>query len=946
MDFFRVDNLWSIITDNLSRFVITILIVLVTYYICIAKKSWKRSTSSNPSSGEHQHATPTVSSTAVLQGEQSILASSCKGTRREEEEDLKQKNVFRGPNIPQVINYNVTTPPLSRKNIPVFTSPHSIHANSNIYQTLTLDLEHMYIEQKNRSDTTFSTDGSGGVGDGGGTCSVNGDGDATSVGVSLFPSSPTSDITASSVATYSLSNSYHQNYNTDVNENITRENNKTNHDEVILKHKKKKKKNKKKNETSIIPISAITNISTQGSKNPATLIITIDTHIINSLKKKINHHDTTHENDTLNAGGANSCVSLPYYDFVNDQVTIDNWKTHGMDNKNGNRNPTFDNVTHESGANSNYYHDMNMKDDSSSMGEFDRSSHDHDDQQQHHSIHDEDNDMDVNDDDSDNDDDECSTITSGDMFSQYTVGKLPMDNENNNKAKHNNKHKSRNNNNSNHSKKAVKLLEREYTFASEREAASFQTLYLTLRVVGKEIRNMYSALESIHIDIANDKVLKDKKNDDDCDEDEDGTVDNGGDDNNDNDQGENGDADETLNFDDENEEGKDQIDDENDKLLSNFLSPHHFGIQRLRNAGVHWNDVQRCLGELSFIASNHNIQYKRENNSSILSSQDSKCSSMVTSSAIEGEEMLEDTNHNNLSILQSTNHDDIQNMYKGKRMILGYLDFVNLFVPCSFPGTPYYSPTILEGDDVDNGVRVHQARIKQLLELRQSIAIASTRVYAYVNAMEVVEQGWNINENTPEPVQNSNSMLSKRMAFDEDSLNARHDDAASNEYYEPIGGLDARRTHDNSETFLHQAFSLVDCHIFEYHKESDHQNGSGNKLLPHKDPAVALPSLKAIMEKNPDKEFFIAAFFHEISCITTVMLFIRNISQGADTEFDDKLDSFVNYNGDFRNIELSIQLGENGNLSMIIPMINDLKPKIHVFLILSAFRSKTTNVIC
>ena len=150
------------------------------------------------------------------------------------------------------------------------------------------------------------------------------------------------------------------------------------------------------------------------------------------------------------------------------------------------------------------------------------------------------------------------------------------------------------------------------------------------------------------------------------------------------------------------------------------------------------------------------------------------------------------------------------------------------------------------------------------------------------------------------------------MAFDEDRLNAQHDANASNEFYEILATKDVRSI--NGSAVQPQAFSLVVCHVSQYHKGLDDQR---HGFLPCNDPVLELPSLQKIIAKNPDKEFFIVAFFYEASSLATVALFVRNIPRGVDTCFDDMLDSFVNSTEYFRNtLELSIQLGKRAYFEM------------------------------
>ena len=639
----------------------------------------------------------------------------------------------------------------------------------------------------------------------------------------------------------------------------------------------------------IIPVKSITNISSSldskhddntnsnninnNSNKGATLILTIDANYFKNQKKKKKkkkNEDTATNITTSNTTMEESIISSSYYELVNDQITMENWKNHDSNHNNSmtiigshgsNHNHQTDNqhddsiMSRNSNTTSYTQHQnrvtmVNNNDNGSSTANYDIDSNTW--ANDHFSIdsnYDYDDDYDDEEEDSENEygtyDDEM-TIMSGDVLSEYSVGKLSTTIDHISKANSNNNIKSsynsaniritemkpRKKHKQSSQSKDPKLVQREFTFASTHEAASFQTIFLVLRVVGKEIKNLYSALESIHLDFDEDDNVLDKDND--------------------------------INNEDE------EINGENND--GDLLSSKYFGLQRFQKVGVHWYDVQRSLGDLSFIIENEIMQKYAK-------SFTSKSSNFQSTDKLAKDDV------------------DINNV---KRFKMSYVDFFQLFVPEPFIGA-YGTPTT-----IDSSVEKHQIRIDQLQDLRQKVANASLRVCAYVNAMKVVRRGWKMNDE--EMLQYGKYDISNRLAFDNNLLNVHHDTHAMNEFYEPLAGVDARKYYDN---WLPQAFSLVGCQSFDYSKAFE-QNSIANMLLPQNDPVIELSSLRSVIEKNPQQDFIVLTFFHEMPTLATTLLFTNNIVHGVDAALEDRLDCLFKGDGD-KEIELSFQLGESKN---------------------------------
>lgn len=332
---------------------------------------------------------------------------------------------------------------------------------------------------------------------------------------------------------------------------------------------------------------------------------------------------------------------------------------------------------------------------------------------------------------------------------------------------------------------------KEYTFKTELEAAMFQTIFLGMRVAGREIQHMYCALEDLH------------------------------------------------------------------RASDAYNRNSGFG-------GIALDDVRRCLSDLPIIDENtrHIIRCNYENHSQF--SHDDHMSG-------------EDENV------------EIHEMYLSRRLVLGLVDFFYLFLPKVFKGTPYSSPmaTHDQGFGPVGGIDEHQARVRQLIKLRKLIAAASLRVSSYVEAMRVVQSGW---QHHAFP----NFHIKRRLAYDRKIDNENHDCLHFHEYYEPL--LLSESTHE-IPTSLGQAFLLVGC-------KAVHFKAGDSSEFSHSNPAD-IPSIRDILDRNRKSEFVIFSIDSNHSSI--IMIFIKWLPEGIDTEFDSRYYKFLR-NESHRDDAISLHL--------------------------------------
>jgi len=423
----------------------------------------------------------------------------------------------------------------------------------------------------------------------------------------------------------------------------------------------------------------------------------------------------------------------------------------------------------------------------------------------------------------------------------------------------------------------------EHTFGSPWQAANFQFTLLALKTVGSHINNMYTALELLRIASPDysgqDTILLN-------------TI-----------------ANDTLS---EITPARPLADAQKpsspntDKTESPTQVTPKSKNSKPTTAGIAYDDVLRSLSGMPSLAPHiHRIRTDKQSksNPNTLAQQEQ---TLITSAA--------DTTPTNSTKLQ----------YKNKRLILGYVDFFRIFVP-NLPkaALPYSTPTVSRNPD-HNGIHIHRKRILQLVELRKKVAQASLRVRAYVRAMTIVRTGWHIplpptesSDETASSPPPSAATLTQRLAYDEKHQNTLHNVTSTNEYYEPIVGTDVNCHHTPTINQTTQAFALVACHIFDIPKHN-HENYDTYALHPRMDPVQAIPSLRKIIQDNPNVEFVVSTYFKQRPPKHAIVtLFVRILPTGVDVPFDTALERFYNGTQASRNeqLQLFIQLGPGSRLS-------------------------------
>ena len=446
----------------------------------------------------------------------------------------------------------------------------------------------------------------------------------------------------------------------------------------------------------------------------------------------------------------------------------------------------------------------------------------------------------------------------------------------------------------------TRTVAEEYTFDSARDAAEFQSAILALRLVGKEIRNMYQSLELLHL--ASDAFAGDE-----C----------------------------VLHV--PSKAGA-QVGTGNEKKTGEGESEegHADCVRPVAHPGVALDDVYRCLGEMPSIRRNlerfyrHHYPVDSQNHweeSEHGIEADAVPSLLAVAAEHGGSE-------------GDTGKELSPELYQKKRLLLGVVDFLRLFSPPPGVGaTPRPNPSaardVRENDD-DAGIGGHRARIVSAVTIRKRVAKAAVRVRAYVNAMKIVRGGWDVPRLTHQDVHSSvpnyfeeNSMRGtplyrRRLPFDDDIENIQRDCSSKNEYYEATVGRDILcNVHDNRHLMTkgssrpsgYQGYALVGCHMFHLPEETD-PNAPTHPLQSMNDPIMALPSLRKIIEANSDQDFFVQAFFSEKKKVAIVVLFVRTLPRGVDDAFDSVSETFISGDSSVRDrkLEIFLQLGPGSEL--------------------------------
>jgi hypothetical protein len=292
--------------------------------------------------------------------------------------------------------------------------------------------------------------------------------------------------------------------------------------------------------------------------------------------------------------------------------------------------------------------------------------------------------------------------------------------------------------------------------------------------------------------------------------------------------------------------------------------------------GVALDDVIRCLGDITF------VRKKIDNIRKQTAKKDDK---------VDDEIMFDDESMGYDSQSQKAA------LYKSKRLVIGFVDFVGLLVPNILRGTPYSSPVAAKEDEIElfdsnvGGVNEHQARIRQLVKLRQRVASAAVRVRSYTKAMKVVQEGWDIVTSE----ENLYQEVHHRLTFDDDTSNNDHDCTSQNECYDPNLLSDSRSIPSSSIHVPQQAYALVSCNVIQLEHD-----------VIGADPVVLIPSLQHVVSKNKDMDFIVISLVHHKQQAATILLYTRCLAPGIDAEFDSSLKRFCESPAEVRNQSLNV----------------------------------------
>jgi hypothetical protein len=209
--------------------------------------------------------------------------------------------------------------------------------------------------------------------------------------------------------------------------------------------------------------------------------------------------------------------------------------------------------------------------------------------------------------------------------------------------------------------------------------------------------------------------------------------------------------------------------------------------------------------------------------------------------------------------------------YVHKRFLLGYVDFFRIFVP------NLKNKALPQSDS-------NPERVVAILGRRKQVAQAAVMLQAYVHARKVANKGWKLPHELPDET------FVKRLAYDNDVDNIVRDLSNENEYYEATVSHDVRcdvhsvrhlEKPGSSNPSQYQAYSLVGSQVFKLPPE-----GEARALLHTNDPVLALPSIRELVEANPELDFFVCSFFPEVQRIAIVHVFVRSLPRGVDSSFD------------------------------------------------------------
>lgn len=280
----------------------------------------------------------------------------------------------------------------------------------------------------------------------------------------------------------------------------------------------------------------------------------------------------------------------------------------------------------------------------------------------------------------------------------------------------------------------------------------------------------------------------------------------------------------------------------------------------IRCRGVAWDDVMRCLGT-AFPAIGMKLESLWWSDTS--GRRVARGSALSPKNAVSVEEAQTSGDGAEPSMIED---------YSAKRLLIGRVDFFRLFVP-TLP------------ENAAPHAKSSKQRMEQLLRWRKRVAKASVLVETFVRAVSLTHKGWSLGRPLPRV------HMSQRLAYDDPGQNTIRDRSDSNVYYEgsvsrdipcQVRGPDSLRSRswihgcrDSSES-SYQGYSLVGMHIFQVPHSSWHQM----------DPVMSIPSLRELVEKYPDLDFFVCSWIPSSQQVVRIHVWVRSLPRGLDPAFD------------------------------------------------------------
>jgi len=397
----------------------------------------------------------------------------------------------------------------------------------------------------------------------------------------------------------------------------------------------------------------------------------------------------------------------------------------------------------------------------------------------------------------------------------------------------------------------TEVCNNEFVFRTPRDAAEFQRIVMALRTSGRDIQQLYEALETLqansvaHFPTTEEQVLSKKK----------------------------------------------KVTKSNTaKKIPRFVSP-----------GVALDDAWRCLNEVTVV----NAGLRQYRLYSVMKSD--KYDDIIAAAASNDKHVdSKDGTKNESGSSNEGNGEEMQKKkelyehYRHRRAVLGIRDFFSLFVPplpMDSPAVPHFSPCVasessLERDCKFSGVEVHQLRLRLASALQLRVGSAAVYVRAYARAKAVVQEGWKLdlihqeqssledgtpdedNEKSDKETKEDHTFISQKMtrlAYDSERENVFRDVGVRNECYEPAACPS-------------QGYQLVGWHRFAIPSPSEREQ---YWLRPDKDPIETIQSLKEIVTRHSDLHFIVVSYFNDQINMATYFLLVRSLPIGVDESFDD-----------------------------------------------------------